>query len=158
MNIENEKEKEGKDEEEEDEEYDAFGMAFDNMVAALGKIINFQLNNSKVVQGVINELINKWIMNLPIKYDDTEMEPQHEWLVDLFLLKRELIGENCYNHYFETLADIYEAKKTPDKINEKIKKIFNEYVKNDDKLKQIVSKIYENTDDTLKKKLEKLIK
>ena len=73
-------------------------MAFDNMVAALGKIINFQLNNSKVVQGVINELINKWIMNLPIKYDDTEMEPQHEWLVDLFLLKRELIGENCYNH------------------------------------------------------------
>ena len=84
--------------------------------------------------------------DLPIKYNDTEMEPQHKWLVDLFLLKRELIGENCYNHYFETLADIYEAKKTPDKINEKNKKIFNEYVKNDDKLKQIVSKIYENTE------------
>ena len=158
MNIKNEEEKEEKNEEEEDEEYDAFGMAFDNMVAALGKIINYQSNNSKVVQGVINELINKWIMNLPIKYDDTEMEPQHEWLVDLFLLKRELIGENCYNHYFETLSDIYEAKKTSDKINEKIKKIFSEYVKNEDKLKQIVTKIYENTDDTLKKKLEKLIK
>ena len=157
MNIKNEEEEE-KNEEEEDEEYDAFGVAFDNMVAALGKIINFQINNSKIVQGGINELINKWIMNLPIKYDDTEMEPQHEWLVDLFLLKRELIGENYYNHYFETLADIYEAKKSTDIINEKIKKIFNQYVKNEDKLKQIVAKIYENGDDSLKKKLEKLIK
>ena len=56
------------------------------------------------------------------------------------------------------MADIYEAKEILDKINEKIKKIFNEYVKNDEKLKQIVSKIYENTDDILKKELEKLIK
>ena len=40
MNIKNEGE-----EEENDEEYDSFGIAFDNIVAALGKIINYQFNS-----------------------------------------------------------------------------------------------------------------
>ena len=66
-------------------------------------------------------------MNLPIKYDDIEKEQQHEWLADLFLLKRQLIPDNCYSHYFETLAQIYETKNSNDNVNEKIKKIFNEY-------------------------------
>ena len=86
-------------------------MSFDNMVSALGKIINYQFN-SKVVQAGLNELITKWIMNLPIKYDEVEQEQQHEWLTDLFLTKRQLIGENCYDHYFETLAKIFESKST----------------------------------------------
>ena len=145
------------DDEEEDEEYNDFGMSYDNMVAAIGKIINYQFN-SQVVQTGLNELINKWIMNLPIKYDDTEQEQQHEWLVDLFLVKRNLIGENCYKHYFETLAKMYETKTSNEKIDEKIKKIFNEFVKKEDALKQIVENIYQNTDDILKRKLEKLIK
>jgi hypothetical protein len=150
MNIKNEDEKE-------DEEYNSFGMSFDNMVSALGKIINYQFN-SKVVQAGLNELITKWIMNLPIKYDEVEQEQQHEWLTDLFLTKRQLIGENCYDHYFETLAKIFESKSTNDKINEKIKNIFNDYVKKEEKLKQIVNKIYENSKDDIKRKFEKHIK
>ena len=142
--------------EEEDEEYNSFGLSFDNMVSAIGKIINYQFN-SQVVQAGLNELVTKWIMNLPIKYDETEQEQQHEWLVDLFLVKRQLIGENCYIYYFETLAKIYETKSGNDKINEKIKKVFSDFVKKEDKLKQIVDKIYQNSEETMKRKLEKLI-
>ena len=143
--------------EDQDEEYNDFGMSYDNMVAAIGKIINYQFN-SQIVQSGLNELINKWIMNLPIKYDDVEQEEQHEWLVDLFLVKRNLIGENCYNHYFETLIKMHETKTSNKKIDEKIKKIFNEFVKKEDNLKQIVENIYHNSDEILKRKLEKLIK
>jgi hypothetical protein len=151
MNIKND------EDEEEDEEYNSFGMSFDNMVSALGKIINYQ-SNSSVVQAGLNELITKWIMNLPIKYDEVEQEQQHEWLVDLFLVKRQLINENCLPHYFETLSKIYESKNSNAKINEKIKTIFNNFVKAEDKLKQIVDKIYESSPDDVKRKLEKLIK
>ena len=159
MNIVKSDEEEDKDNEDDkdNEQYNSFGMSFDNMVSALGKIINYQFN-SQIVQAGLNELISKWIMNLPIKYDDIEKEQQHEWLADLFLLKRQLIPDNCYSHYFETLAQIYETKNSNDNVNEKIKKIFNEYVKKEDKLKQIVDKIYESSDDMVKKKLEKLIK
>ena len=145
------------DEEDEDEEYNSFGMSFDNMVAAIGKIINYQFN-SKNVQEALNELISKWIMSLPIKYDDTEQEQQHEWLVNLFLEKRQLISDNCYSHYFEILAKIYETKSVNEIINKKIKTIFNEYVKKEDKLKQIVDKIYGSSEEVIKRKLEKLIK
>ena len=59
----------------EEDEFDEYKLAYDNMVSALGKIIHYQ-NNSQVVQGNLNELISKWIMNLPIKQDDTEQEEQ----------------------------------------------------------------------------------
>ena len=162
MNIKKEEEndmekEEKKEEEEEEDEYNEFGMSYDNMVASLGKIINYQFN-SEIVQKGLNELINKWIMNLPIKYDDTEQELQHEWLVELFLVKRNLIGENCFKHYFETLVKIYETKAVNDKINEKIKYIFNEFIKKEEKLKEIVNNIYQNSDDVIKRKLEKLTK
>ena len=158
MNIKKEEEKENKEEdEEEEEEYNDFGMAYDNMVASLGKIINYQFK-SEIVQAGLNELITKWIMNLPIKYDDTEQELQHSWLVELFLVKKNLISENCYSHYFETLAKIYETKSVNDKTNEKIKYIFNEFVKKDEKNQQIINTIYQNSDEVIKRKLEKLIK
>ena len=144
--------------EDENEDYNEYGLAFDNMVAALGKIIYYQ-SNSNIVQAGFNELITKWIMNLPIKYDETEQEQQHDWLVDIFLNKRELIPENCYEHYFATLAKIYNTKMSNDKINKKIFNIFNDYVKKEDKLKQIVDLIYNkpDTDEVIKNKLKKLI-
>ena len=97
-------------------------------------------------------------MNLPIKYDKEEMGAQHEWLVDLFVVKRQLINENLYQKYFEILAQIYEAKNSSDTLNEKIKNLFNEFVKKENNLKQVVDNIYSNADDNIKKKLEKLTK
>ena len=76
-----------------------FLISFDNLVAALGKIINVQFNN-EIIQNNINDLIEKWIMNLPIKYDESEQGQQHEWIVNFFIYKRNLIPFNCYFHYF----------------------------------------------------------
>ena len=143
---------------EKDEDYKNFGLSVDNMVSALGKIINSQLKNSKIVQNGINEILTKWIMGLPIKYDDIEHHQQHEWLADLFLTQRQLIGENCYEHYFETLAKIYETKLVNEKTNEKIKTIFQNFVLKEDKLKQIVEKVYNSSEETIKLKLKKLFK
>ena len=151
MNIKNDEE-----EEDENEEYNTFGMSFDNMVSSIGKIIKYQFN-SIVVQKRLDELINKWIKNLPIKYDDTEKEQQHEWLAELFLEKRQLIKEEYYSHYFETLVKIYEMKETSEKAKSMIKIIFNKYIQNDEQLKKIVSQIYESADQVTKEKLKKLI-
>lgn len=76
MNIKND-EDEDKEEGNKDEDYNTFWISFDNMVSALGKIINYQFN-SQVVQAGLNELITKWIMNFPINYDQTEWEQQHQ--------------------------------------------------------------------------------
>ena len=155
MNIKDDSNDDNKDD---DEEYNEYGCAFDNMVSALGKIINYQFNSS-IVQAGLNDLITKWILNLPIKYDETEQEQQHIWLADIFINKRELIPINCYEHYFATLAKIYNSKMSNDEINKKIFTIFNDYVKKEDNLRQIVDKIYNNpnTDEVVKNKLKKLI-
>ena len=161
MNIKDTEEKtdNGNDnKQEEEEEYNEYGLAFDNMVSALGKIINYQFN-SQIVQAGLNDIITKWISNLPIKYDDTEKEQQHDWLVNMFIEKRELIPANCYSHYFLCLAKIYNTKSSNEELDKKILKIFNEFVKNDDKLRQIVDSLYNdpNTTDVVKNKLKKLI-
>ena len=98
-------------------------------------------------------------MNLPIKYDEVEQEQQHEWLVDMFLNKRDLIPQNCYMHYFAILAKIYNSKASNENINKKINKIFNEYVKKEDLLKQVIDSLYNNpnTDEIIKNKLKKMI-
>ena len=142
----------------EEDEFDEYKLAYDNMVSALGKIIHYQ-NNSQVVQGNLNELISKWIMNLPIKQDDTEQEEQHKLLAEFFLNKRELIPNNCYEHLFATLAKIYNTKACTKETNQLIEKIFNENVKADNNLRQIVDALYNNpnTDEIIKNKLKKLI-
>ena len=121
-------------------------------------LIHYQ-NNSQVVQGNLNELISKWIMNLPIKQDDTEQEEQHKLLAEFFLNKRELIPNNCYEHLFATLAKIYNTKACTKETNQLIEKIFNENVKADNNLRQIVDALYNNpnTDEIIKNKLKKLI-
>ena len=142
----------------EEDEYDEYKLAYDNMVSALGKIIHYQYN-SQVVQGSLNELIKKWIMNLPIKQDETEQEEQHDWLAEFFINKRELIPNECYQYLFATLAKIYNTKACTKETNLKIEKIFNENVKSDNNLRQIVDALYNNpsTDEIIKNKLKKLI-
>ena len=63
-----------------------FLLAFDNIISAIGKIINYKFNE-KIVQENLNVLIEKWIINLPIKYDESEQELQHERIINLFLKK-----------------------------------------------------------------------
>ena len=141
--------------EDNDDEY-YFGLAFDNIIASFGKIMFYHFD-SKIVQKYINELVNIWINNLPLKYDNSEGEQQHECLCDVFLLKREIIPEKCYNQMFKNLIIIYNSKYSNSKINQKIIQIFN-IVKNDNNLKNIVQQIYDSCEQNIKVKLEILSK
>ena len=135
---------------------ESWGLAHDNLIASIGKILFYQ-SNSEIVKKYLNELIDVWINNLPIKYDTIEQEQQHEWLCDFILNKNELINEKWYNNIFKTLAFIYDSKSSNDNINQKILKIF-EGVKNNEKMKNIVQDVYNNAESKIKNKLENLIK
>ncbi len=139
---------------ENDEE--SFGLAYDNLIASIGKIIYYRFNND-IIQKYTNELIDIWITNLPIKYDSTEQEQQHEWFCDMILFKNELIQEKYYNIIFKNLASIYNSKGSNENINNKIVQIF-EHVKNNEKLKNVVQEIYNCAELKIKTKLESLIK
>ena len=139
---------------ENDEE--SFGLAYDNLIASIGKIIYYRFNND-IIQKYSNELIDIWITNLPIKYDSTEQEQQHEWFCDMILFKNELIQEKYYNIIFKNLASIYNSKGSNENINNKIIQIF-EHVKNNEKLKNVVHDIYNCAELKIKTKLESLIK
>ena len=132
-------------------------IAFDNIIAALGKIINYQFND-KIVQENINQLIEKWLMNLPLNYDESEKKQQNELLVNLFISKRYLIPFNFYSHYFQTMAEIYLSKYSDKQIDNQIESIFINFVKKEEKLKNILAQIYENASYDIQNKLNILAK
>ena len=132
-------------------------IAFDNIIAALGKIINYQFND-KIVQENINQLIEKWLMNLPLKYDEIEKKQQNELMVNLFISKRYLIPNNFYSHYFEVLAEIYLSKYSDKQIDNQIESVFINFVKKEEKLKNLLAQIYENASYEIKNKLNILAK
>jgi hypothetical protein len=139
----------------EDDEED-WGLAHDNIIAGIGKVI-FYHHDCQIVKDNMSDLVENWIINLPLKYDVLEAEKQHEWLSNMVLLKRELIPIKCLPHSFKALVKIYKAKISNDVTNEKIEQIFNE-VKNNQELKTIVEGVYQSAENKVKKKLEKLIK
>ena len=139
----------------EDDEED-WGLAHDNIIASIGKVI-FYHHDCQIVKDNMSDLVENWIINLPLKYDVLEAEKQHEWLSNMVLLKRELIPIKCLPHSFKALVKIYKAKISNDVTNEKIEQIFNE-VKNNQELKTIVEGVYQSAENKVKKKLEKLIK
>ena len=140
----------------ENDDEESYGLAQDNIIASIGKILFYQFN-SEIVKKYINELVEIWINNLPIKFDKTEGEQQHEWLCDMVLMKRELIPEKCYIQVFKVLCIVYNSKYSNQVINEKIVKIFN-LVKDDENLKNVIEQIYNFSEQNLKNKLEILIK
>jgi hypothetical protein len=129
-----------------------FFLAFDNIIAAIGKIIFYHYDDI-IVKNNLNDLITNWIINLPIKYDESEWLNQHEWMVNLFINKKELIPLNCYSHYFQCLVEIYQTKYSNEMIDKNIENIFINFVKKDAQLLNILSIIYENSSLDIKNKL-----
>ena len=129
-----------------------FFMALDNIVAAIGKIIFYHYDDI-IVKDRLNNLITNWIINLPLTWDESEWINQHEWMVNLFINKKDLIPINCYEHYFQTLTEIYKTKYSNNNIDKNIENIFINYVKKDEQLLHILSEIYENASPDIKAKL-----
>jgi len=140
----------------ENEEYE-WGLARDNAVAALGKIIKHQGTQS---EDLTKSLINHWLKYLPITYDTNECPEQHELLCDIIIHKSELIlGSNNENlpSVLRILARIYTTKYSTKEINDKIDLIFKS-IKNNKTLFEIsVGTMHSSENGKIKTKLQKLL-
>ena len=136
----------------EENDYD---YIFDNIISAFGKIIYFQFN-CDFIQKNLYELIDIWISNLPIKFDNNEIFSQHELLCDFFLEKKNFISQNLFYKFFIVFIQIFNSKNSNLIINNKIINIFS-FIKSDDFLKNIVLEIY-NKESSLREKINDLLK
>ena len=132
--------------------YRAIGLASENVIAAIGKAIEYKGLN-------IKEYILLWIDNLPLSLDETEMEEEHDILCNFIInnkYKEYNLEKNALIKCFKALINIYKDKvKSNSDINIKIEAIFKNY-----EFKEIIEKIYieyskENNINT--NKFEKLI-
>ena len=122
------------------------GLAFDNFIAAIGKAIYYKNLND------INYLYF-WIENLPIKYDETEMEEEHDILCEF------IINNNHSKYNFDEIhlykivkifLEIYKEKNTSNNdIDKKIKLI----IKNKVEFRNVIEKIYNEYNSQLQNKI-----
>jgi hypothetical protein len=95
------------------------GLALDNITAALGKAIAFKNLNDQ-------NYINLWIENLPIKYDETEMEENHNILCQYILKNNNInnFSQENLNKIIKIFLEIYKEKNSSNRdIDNKIKEI-----------------------------------
>jgi hypothetical protein len=139
----------------EDDEHE-WGLARDNAVAALGKIIKHQ---GSLKSDCISVLISQWIKLLPITYDINESPEQHELLCDIVQSKPDLaLGENYINFpiILRILAKIYMTKYSNKEVNEKIQKIFAG-IKSDQTLLNLTANTMQSSEEKIRKKLQNLL-
>ena len=104
-----------------EKKYRSKGLANDNAIASIGKAIEYKsLNNI--------EYIIFWIENLPIMFDETEMEEGHNILCD-YIINNKYRNNNIDKKYLEKiikiLIDVYgDEIKSNSNINDKIDTIF----------------------------------
>lgn len=137
--------KDNKDEED-------WGLARDNAVAALGRIIQYQ--NSNIRKEDLPELIQKWLKNLPITIDESEMIGQHEFLCDILLNKPELIvGSNFENsvEIVKVVSRIYKSKFSEEKVDNKIKQIVTGLFSTNENFKVVISSLCSSQDEKQQK-------
>ena len=111
------------------------GLAFDNFIASFGKTIYFK-NLSDI------NYIYLWIENLPIKYDETEMEEEHDILCEFILNNKHKFYNFDEIHLYKIVKiflEIYKEKNSSNgDIDKKIKFIF----KNKEEFRDVIDKIY----------------
>ena len=111
------------------------GLAFDNFISAIGKAI-FYKNLSDI------NCIYFWIENLPIKYDETEMEEEHDILCEFILKNNHTLMNFDEVHLYKIvkiLLQIYKEKNSSNgDIDKKIKFIF----KNKEEFRNVIDKVY----------------
>ena len=122
------------------------GLAFDNFIAAIGKAIYYKNLND------INYLYF-WIENLPIKYDETEMEEEHDILCEFIINNNHSKYNFDENHLYKIVKiflEIYKEKNTSNNdIDKKIKLI----IKNKVEFRNVIEKIYNEYNSQLQNKI-----
>ena len=135
--------------EENEEEYNS---AQDNVITALGKLIQ---HHGKEYPN-LKEIINKWLYHLPIVTDLAESAGQHGLLCDIVINKSDAIfGENNKNvpHIIRILCKVVNTKYSNDEVDKKIKTILEEMKKNSD-LVALVPDAKKGASEKVKKKIQ----
>ena len=132
----------------------ANGLAYDNAIAALGKAIGYK--NLKEIEYIVF-----WIDNLPLNFDETEMEEGHLILTEFILnnnYKNCNLNENYLNKILQILINIYQEQNLSNQdIDSKIKTIFSNIVE----LRPLIEKIYndfQSNSNTNVNKIKQLVK
>jgi len=133
-----------------------FKAAKENVIAALGQIIKCQL------QFVSNqgEIINTWLMNLPLTYEEYLAKVQHELLVDIILEVNAGIifgdkGENL-PQVIKIFSETLGTKLTSGDFEGKVVKILQFLMKNEE-TKSALEKVVLGMDKNKQEKFRKLI-
>ena len=132
---------------EDDEEW---GYARDNLIASVGKIIKY---HSNLVN--INELVPKWLSNLPIMHDQSEAKLQHTMLCELILSNNHIVfGANNVNliRIMRIFGKIYKTEKSSEGCDNYIECIVKTLISNND-TKELVLKAENESEDKMKKKI-----
>ena len=111
------------------------GLAYDNIIAALGKAVGYKNLRDK-------NFINLWIENLPIKYDETEMEEGHNILCEFIISNKHILYNLDEEHCSKIIKIFLEVYKEQNLSNSDINKKIREIIKNRNELSPLIEKIY----------------
>ena len=111
------------------------GLAFDNFIASFGKTIYFK-NLSDI------NYIYLWIENLPIKYDETEMEEEHDILCEFILKDKHKFYNFDEIHLYKIIKIFLEIYKEKNSSNGDIDKKIKFIIKNKEEFRNVIDKIY----------------
>ena len=139
----------------ENEDLSSFGIARDNVVAAIGKIIRYQDKHVNARQ-----LTQIWFKLLPLKFDKKEAREQHEMLMDIILQSEPALifgdkGENlpAALRIFSIVAN---TKFASAEFTVKMQRIVRGLMENPD-TSSLLKDAYEKLEPNLKEKLTKIV-
>ena len=124
------------------------GLSFDNFIAAIGKAIYYK-NLTEI------KYLYFWIENLPIKYDETEMEEEHDILCEFIINNKHILYNIDEIHLYKIVKIFLEIYKEKNSSNNDIDKKIKLIIKSKVEFRNVIDKIYNEYKSQLQNKIQK---
>ena len=122
------------------------GLSFDNFIAAIGKAIYYK-NLTEI------KYLYFWIENLPIKYDETEMEEEHDILCEFIINNKHILYNIDEIHLYKIVKIFLEIYKEKNSSNNDIDKKIKLIIKSKVEFRNVIDKIYNEYKSQLQNKI-----
>ena len=122
------------------------GLSFDNFIAAIGKAIYYK-NLTEI------NYLYFWIENLPIKYDETEMEEEHDILCEFIINNKHILYNIDEIHLYKIVKIFLEIYKEKNSSNNDIDKKIKLIIKSKVEFRNVIDKIYNEYKSQLQNKI-----
>ena len=122
------------------------GLSFDNFIAAIGKAIYYK-NLTEI------NYLYFWIENLPIKYDETEMEEEHDILCEFIINNKHILYNIDEIHLYKIVKIFLEIYKEKNSSNNDIDKKIKLITKSKVEFRNVIDKIYNEYKSQLQNKI-----